>query len=186
MAIRRAWPQLRAVCTLFRWCLELGWHPTPFRAATLRNQGRAETRAIHGHIGLLLYSRCSGKASHDGLRGQQSARKSSTHTVHCGPTREDLAAAVIHDIEESWARGKVVSLLTLDVRRAFDAVLPGRLIKGPHGYADMNISMDISMNITDMNTMFFSWIISMDISVLSKFHGYEYGYAPNIHEYSWI
>ena len=24
-----------------------------------------------------------------------------------------------------------------------------------HGYADMNISMDISMNITDMNTGFF-------------------------------
>ena len=26
----------------------------------------------------------------------------------------------------------------------------------------------------------------MNISVLLKFHGYEYGYAPNIHEYSWI
>jgi hypothetical protein len=59
--------------------------------------------------------------------------------------------------------------------------------RGPHGYADMNISsMDISMNITDMNTIFSSWIISMNISVLLKFHGYEYGYAPNIHEYSWI
>ena len=58
--------------------------------------------------------------------------------------------------------------------------------RGPHGYADMNISMDISMNITYMSTMFFSWIISMNISVLLKFHGYEYGYAPNIHEYSWI
>jgi hypothetical protein len=44
-------------------------------------------------------------------------------------------------------------------------------IRGPHGYADMN-------------TMFFSWVISMNIPVLLKFHGYEYGYAPNIHEYS--
>jgi len=47
----------------------------------------------------------------------------------------------------------------------------------------MNISMDIFMDLTDMNTGFLSWIISADISVLSKFHGYEYGYAPNIHEY---
>jgi hypothetical protein len=53
------------------------------------------------------------------------------------------------------------------------------LARGPHGYADMNISV----NITDMNTMFFSWIISMNISVLLKFYGYEYGYAPNIHGY---
>jgi hypothetical protein len=30
-----------------------------------------------------------------------------------------------------------------------------------HGYADMNISipMDIFMNLTDMNTVIFSWII---------------------------
>lgn len=29
-------PKVReAVCTHFSWCLELGWHPTPFRAATL-------------------------------------------------------------------------------------------------------------------------------------------------------
>jgi len=58
--------------------------------------------------------------------------------------------------------------------------------RGPHGYADMNIFMDISMNLTDMNTIIFSWIISVDISVLLKFHEYGYGYAPKIHEYSWI
>jgi len=58
--------------------------------------------------------------------------------------------------------------------------------RGPHGYADMNISMDIFMNLTDMNTIIFSWIISADVSVLLKFHEYEYGYALNIHEYSWI
>ena len=47
----------------------------------------------------------------------------------------------------------------------------------------MNISMDIFMNLTDMNTIIFSWIISADISVLLEFHEYEYGYALNIHEY---
>ena len=54
--------------------------------------------------------------------------------------------------------------------------------RSPHGYADMNISMDIFMNLTDMDTIIFSWIIS----VLLEFHEYEYGYALDIHEYSWI
>ena len=50
--------------------------------------------------------------------------------------------------------------------------------RGPHGYADMNISMDISMNITDMNTMFSSWIISMDMNtdmppISMNIHGYR-------------
>ena len=49
-----------------------------------------------------------------------------------GRSAVDLAAAVIHDVEESWARGKVATLLTLDVRGAFDAVLPGRLIRRLH------------------------------------------------------
>jgi len=50
----------------------------------------------------------------------------------------------------------------------------------------MNISMDIFINLTDMNTIIFPWVISADISVLLEFHEYEYGYALNIHEYSWI
>jgi hypothetical protein len=35
-----------------------------------------------------------------------------------------------------------------------------------------------------MNTIIFSWIISADISMLLKFHEYEFGYALNIHGYS--
>jgi hypothetical protein len=70
-------------------------------------------------------------------------------------------------------------VLTLVSETEFGVDSDHKVPRGPHGYADMNISM----NITDMNTMFFSRIISMNISVLLKFHGYEYGYAPNIHGY---
>jgi len=35
----------------------------------------------------------------------------------------------VHDIEEAWARGLLVSMLTLDIKGAFDAVLRGRLIQ---------------------------------------------------------
>ena len=36
VALKRAWPFIQnAVCTLYSWCLEIGWHPLPFRTATL-------------------------------------------------------------------------------------------------------------------------------------------------------
>jgi hypothetical protein len=49
------------------------------------------------------------------------------------------------------------------------------------------ISTDIYMGSMDftnmnMNTGFFSWIISVDISVLLKIYGYEYEYV----KFSWI
>ena len=40
----------------------------------------------------------------------------------------DLTAALVHDVEEAWARGLKASMLTLDVQGAFDAVLSGRLV----------------------------------------------------------
>lgn len=46
-----------------------------------------------------------------------------------GPSATDLAAALIHDIEEARIQGKDTTLLTLDIKGAFDAVLPGRLIR---------------------------------------------------------
>lgn len=39
----------------------------------------------------------------------------------------DLVSCLVHDVEQIWDSGKVASLLTLDVKGAFNAVLPGRL-----------------------------------------------------------
>lgn len=39
----------------------------------------------------------------------------------------DLVSCVIHEIERARSRGLVTSLLTLDVKGAFDTVLPGRM-----------------------------------------------------------
>jgi hypothetical protein len=58
------------------------------------------------------------------------------HPQHFGalPCRSatDLAATLVHDIEECWARGLCASMLTLDIKGAFDAVLQGRLIQCLH------------------------------------------------------
>ena len=41
----------------------------------------------------------------------------------------DLASCLIYDVESSKARGMKSTLLTLDVKGAFDTVLPGRLVR---------------------------------------------------------
>ncbi|RKK07362.1 hypothetical protein BFJ67_g18308, partial [Fusarium oxysporum f. sp. cepae] len=40
----------------------------------------------------------------------------------------DLVAALVHDIEEAFARKKVATLVTMDIQGAFDTVLRNRLI----------------------------------------------------------
>jgi hypothetical protein len=40
----------------------------------------------------------------------------------------DLTTCLPHDVEQALNQGLTASLLTLDVKRAFDGVLPGRLV----------------------------------------------------------
>jgi hypothetical protein len=40
----------------------------------------------------------------------------------------DLTTCLLHDVEQALNQGLTASLLTLDVKRAFDEVLPGRLV----------------------------------------------------------
>jgi ribonuclease HI len=136
--LRKAWRHIQPpVEKLFRACLRIGWHPTPFREATLvvlpkPNRDPAIPRSYR----LIALLSTLGK----GLERLVARRLAWTavqekvlHPQHFGalPGRAatDLVAAAVHDIEESWARGRVVSLLTLDIKGAFDAVLPGRMVK---------------------------------------------------------
>ena len=40
----------------------------------------------------------------------------------------DLTTCLTHDVEEALNKGHTATLLTLDVKGAFDTVLPGRLV----------------------------------------------------------
>jgi hypothetical protein len=40
----------------------------------------------------------------------------------------DLTTCLLHDVEQALNQGKTASLLTLDIKGAFDGVLPGRLV----------------------------------------------------------
>jgi ribonuclease HI len=137
-ALRLAWPLIgRLVGTLFQKCLELGYHPLPFRTATLVVIPKEKPdKSCPRSYRLIALLSVLGKGL-ERLVARRLAWVAVTegvlHPQHFGalPGRSatDLAAAVVHDIEEAWARKKVVTMLTLDVKGAFDAVLPGRLVQ---------------------------------------------------------
>ena len=41
----------------------------------------------------------------------------------------DLTTCLTHDVETALVKGQTASVATLDIKGAFDAVLPGRLIR---------------------------------------------------------
>lgn len=135
--LKKAWPCLgNAITTLYCFCLEAGWHPTLFRKATLvaiPKPGKRDRSSPRSYRLIALLS-VLGKGL-ERLLAQRVAWVAIKHKVlhpqHFGalPARSasDLAACLIHDIEDSWARGLKATMLTLDVKGAFDAVLPGRL-----------------------------------------------------------
>ncbi|RAL67586.1 hypothetical protein DID88_008339 [Monilinia fructigena] len=126
------------VLLLFRKCLELGHHPECFRLATtaiIPKPNKADYTNPRSYRPIALLS-VLGK----GLE-RLVAKKMSWLAIHYKtlasqqfgalPLRSsvDLTTCVTHDIESALKAGqKTTLLLTMDVKGAFDAVLPGRLI----------------------------------------------------------
>ncbi|OHW96943.1 endonuclease reverse transcriptase [Colletotrichum incanum] len=137
--LKTAWPVIEdIVFWLYSGCVREGWHPTCFKEAILvilPKPGKRDRALPRSHRPIALLS-VLGK----GLERLVARRLAWTtakfrvlHDQQFGalPLRScsDLIAAAIHDIEYAWQRGLVTSMLTLDIKGAFDAVLPGRLIR---------------------------------------------------------
>ncbi|ODM23017.1 hypothetical protein SI65_00606 [Aspergillus cristatus] len=135
--LKKAWPALGPhISALYKHCAATGWHPTPFQQAllvALPKPGKKDYSSPRSYRLIALLSTL-GK----GLERLIARRLAWTAIKHkvlhpqqfgALPCRSatDLAAALVHDIEESWARGLSASILTLDFKGAFDAVLSGRL-----------------------------------------------------------
>ena len=135
--LKKAWPLLgKAITFLYNQCLEEGWHPTPFRQATLvaiPKPGKRDRSSPRSYRLIALLS-VLGK----GLERILARRLAWTAIKHqvlhpqqfgALPARaaSDLATCLIHDIEDARARGLKTTMLTLDIKGAFDAVLAGRL-----------------------------------------------------------
>jgi ribonuclease HI len=122
---------------LFKGCLSAGHHPKPFKQAEvvmIAKPGRRDLTEPRAWRPISLLS-CLGK----GLE-RLIARRLAWAAVHYSvlhpqqagalPKRSatDLVTALIHDIEEAFARKKVATLVTMDVQGAFDTVMRNRLV----------------------------------------------------------
>ncbi|KJZ70298.1 hypothetical protein HIM_10305 [Hirsutella minnesotensis 3608] len=136
--LRAVWHAIGSlVHQLYQGCLTIGHHPKPFREAEvvmIAKLGRRDLSTPRAWRPISLLS-CLGK----GLE-RLIARRLSWASIHFGvlhpqqigalPKRSavDLVAALIHDIEEAFARKQVATLVTLDIQGAFDTVLRNRLV----------------------------------------------------------
>ena len=134
----KAWPSLGpTISILYCHCLEQGWHPTPFRDATLvalPKPGKRDRSSPRAYRLISLLS-VLGKGLERPIAHRMAwiaikYKVLQPQQFGALPLRSatDLAAALIHDVEEAWSQGLKASMLTLDVQGAFDAILSGRLI----------------------------------------------------------
>src|ERR1700733_3382895 len=134
-----AWPLLeKYIVFLYSKCLELGYHPIPFRTATLvtiPKPGKKDYASPRSYRLIALLS-VLGKGI-ERLVAKRLAWVAIKHKIlHpqqfgalFSRSATDLTAVAVHDIENALLEGLEASLLTTDIEGAFDAVLPGRLIQ---------------------------------------------------------
>ncbi len=134
--LRLAWPSLAGRLTaLCQAALRLGHHPQPFRSADvvfIPKPGKRDRSLPKAYRPISLL-RTIGKGIERLVAKRLSwgaIRYKLLHPQQFGalPLRSsaDLTTCLVHDIEEAWAKDKktITSVLTIDIKGAFNAVLP--------------------------------------------------------------
>lgn len=137
--LKEAWSLIEPfVSQLYYSCLHLGYHPKSFRSAILAiipKPNKADLSSPRSYRPIALLS-VLGKGLERLIARQMSwtsisHKVLSTHQFGALPLRSsvDLTTCLTHDVEHALNLNGSASLLTLDIKGAFDAVLPGRLIR---------------------------------------------------------
>ncbi|ODM19726.1 hypothetical protein SI65_04712 [Aspergillus cristatus] len=111
--LKKAWPSLGpSISTLYQHCLDQGWHPTPFRDASLvaiPKPGKRDRSSPWAYRLIALLS-VLGKGLERLIAHRMAwiaIKHKVLHPQQFGalPLRSatDLAAALIHDVEEAWS-----------------------------------------------------------------------------------
>lgn len=136
--LRLAWPQISKLVTeLFQACIDTGYHPQCFRTAVvaiiakpnkvdMTNPRAYRPIALLSVLGKGLERLVARRLSWIAIKFKILAQR------HFGalPLRSsvDLTTCLTHYVETALSQGLTATIATLDVKGAFDAVLPGRLI----------------------------------------------------------
>ncbi|KAI0999012.1 hypothetical protein K3495_g9183 [Podosphaera aphanis] len=137
--LRLAWPLISTlVHELSQACLDTGYHPKFFRTATvaiIAKTNKVYMSSPRSYRSIALLS-ILGKGL-ERLVAKQMSWIAIKHKVLARPqfgalpqrSSVDLTTCLTHDVETALAKGLTATLATLDIKGAFDAVLPGRLVK---------------------------------------------------------
>jgi hypothetical protein len=137
--LKLAWPLIEpTVLKLFQHCLSHGHHPTCFRTAILAiipKPNKADRSSPRSYRPIALLS-VLGKGLERLIASKMSWLAITLQVVGkqqfgALPLRSsvDLTTCLTYDVERALSAKKKASFLTMDVKGAFDAVLPGRLIR---------------------------------------------------------
>ncbi|KAE8258688.1 hypothetical protein A4X13_0g1519, partial [Tilletia indica] len=133
-ALRAAWPILEErLFIFFAEALKVGWHPRPFRRATLVVLPKAGKRdlskprsyrliALLPTLGKVLEKVVAARLAELGSRHGWIAAEQFGSVP--GRSTSDAALTMVHDVEAGWTHAKplITSALTFDVRGAYDSV----------------------------------------------------------------
>ncbi|KAI0991517.1 hypothetical protein K3495_g16670, partial [Podosphaera aphanis] len=139
LVIKAGWELLKTPVTrLYRSCIAAGHHPACFKTAVvviLPKPNKADKSSHKSYRPIALLS-VLGKGLERLVAKRMSwlvisSRVLSPQQFGALPLRSatDLTTCLTHDIEEALNRRLTASLLTLDVKGAFNAVLPGCLVR---------------------------------------------------------
>ena len=137
-AVRLAWPVLGdTIHRLYNACLTEGWHPSPFRSATLctiEKPGKRDRSSPRSYRLIALLS-VLGKGLERVIARRMAWNAVTNRILPAGyfgalpaQSASDLVTLLIDDIEKAFARKKSISIATFDVKGGFDTVLPNRLL----------------------------------------------------------
>ncbi|KAI0992648.1 hypothetical protein K3495_g15537, partial [Podosphaera aphanis] len=137
--LKKGWSLIgSAVTNLFRFCLNVGFHPTCFKKAILvmvskpnkldkSNPRSFRPIALLSVLGKGLERIVARRLSWVAINGKVLASQQFGATPLRSAT--DLTTCLVHDVETALSRKLTASVLTLDVKGAFDGILPGRLVR---------------------------------------------------------
>lgn len=140
--LKAAWPHIQDhCCRLGEAILQTAYFPTLWKeglVTMIPKIGKSDMSTFRSYRPIALLS-CIGKG-YERLLAKRMAWTALQHNLvsptHAGalPRRSatDLAVSLTHDVETALARGKKVTMVTLDVQGAFDALLRRRLTKRMH------------------------------------------------------
>ncbi|KAI1676083.1 reverse transcriptase [Pyrenophora tritici-repentis] len=136
--LKACWADIRNLArAIYQRCLELEFYPGCWRVAevTMIPKAGKKDRTLAQSMRPIALLSCIGKGL-ERLVARRIATTAMTYDIispqHVGavPKRSamDIVAAFTHDVEQALAVGKRVTMVTMDVQGAFDALLKNRLL----------------------------------------------------------